>query len=60
MSDVAAGGELRERSTVIQQMTGRPVPFEITEPPVTRYVRGCLTGAAGATTGFFPAAVELT
>jgi hypothetical protein len=30
--DVAPGGVLRERSTVIQQKTGRPVPFEITEP----------------------------
>ena len=32
VSDVAPGGVLRERSTVIQQKTGRPVPFEITEP----------------------------
>ncbi len=32
LSDVAPGGELRERATVIQQKTGRPVPFEITEP----------------------------
>lgn len=32
VSDVAAGGILRTRSTVIQQKTGRPVPFEITEP----------------------------
>jgi integrase len=32
VSDVAPGGALRERSTVIQQKTGRPVPFEITEP----------------------------
>jgi integrase len=31
VSDVAPGGSLRERSTVIQQKTGRPVPFEITE-----------------------------
>ena len=30
--DIAPGGVLRERSTVIQQKTGRPVPFEITEP----------------------------
>ena len=30
--DVAPGGALRERSIVIQQKTGRPVPFEITEP----------------------------
>lgn len=32
VSDVAPGGSLRQRSTVIQQKTGRPVPFEITEP----------------------------
>ena len=32
MSDVAPGGGLRARATVIQQKTGRPVPFEITEP----------------------------
>jgi integrase len=32
VSDVAPGGVIRARSTVIQQKTGRPVPFEITEP----------------------------
>ena len=32
VSDVAPSGVLRTRSTVIQQKTGRPVPFEITEP----------------------------
>jgi integrase len=32
VSDVAPGGSLRARATVIQQKTGRPVPFEITEP----------------------------
>ena len=31
VSDVAPGGVLRERATVIQQKTGRPVPFEITD-----------------------------
>jgi integrase len=31
VSDLAPGGALRERATVIQQKTGRPVPFEITE-----------------------------
>lgn len=34
LSDVAPGGTLRQRTTIIQQKTGRPVPFEITE--VTR------------------------
>lgn len=32
VSDLAPGGSLRRRSTVTQQKTGRPVPFEITEP----------------------------
>lgn len=32
VGDVAPGGVIRQRSTVIQQKTGRPVPFEITEP----------------------------
>jgi len=31
VSDVAPGGSVRERATIIQQKTGRPVPFEITE-----------------------------
>jgi site-specific recombinase XerC len=32
VSDIAPGGVLRARAMVIQQKTGRPVPFEITEP----------------------------
>ncbi len=32
VSDVASGGSIRQRSTVIQQKTGRPAPLEITEP----------------------------
>jgi len=32
VSDVAPGGSLRQRATVVQQKPGRPVPFEITEP----------------------------
>jgi len=32
IGDVAIGGTVRQRSTVLQQKTGRPVPFEITEP----------------------------
>lgn len=31
VSDVAQGGAVRQRTTVLQQKTGRPVPFEITE-----------------------------
>nr|WP_312449315.1 tyrosine-type recombinase/integrase [Brevundimonas naejangsanensis] len=32
LTDVAQAGAIRYRSTVVQQKTGRPVPFEITEP----------------------------
>ncbi len=32
ISDLAPGGAIRPRATIIQQKTGRPVPFEITEP----------------------------
>ena len=32
IADVAHGKVIRQRSTIIQQKTGRPVPFEITEP----------------------------
>jgi integrase len=32
VSDVAPGGVVRQRANVIQQKTGRPVPFELTEP----------------------------
>jgi integrase len=32
LGDVAHGGTIRHRSTIVQQKTGRPVPFEITEP----------------------------
>lgn len=31
VSDVAPGGSLRQRATVIQQKTGGPIPFEITD-----------------------------
>ena len=32
LADVAQGCVIRQRSTIVQQKTGRPVPFEITEP----------------------------
>jgi integrase len=31
ISDVEAGGRIRERATIVQKKTGRPVQFEITE-----------------------------
>ena len=32
LCDIAQGGTIRQRSTIIQQENGRPVPFEFTEP----------------------------
>ncbi|MGX1742152.1 tyrosine-type recombinase/integrase [Bosea sp. NPDC055353] len=32
IGDVVLGGTVRLRSTIIQQKTGRPVPFELTDP----------------------------
>ena len=32
LPDIAQGRTIRHRSTILQQKTGRPVPFEITEP----------------------------
>jgi integrase len=32
VSDLAPGGALRQRATVVQKKTHRPVPFELTEP----------------------------
>ena len=31
VSDVASGGNIKERTTIVQQKTGRPVQFEMTE-----------------------------
>ena len=31
LEDVCAGGRVRERATIVQRKTGRPVQFEITE-----------------------------
>lgn len=32
VSDVVLGGTVRLRTSIIQQKTGRPVPFELTDP----------------------------
>jgi integrase len=31
VNDVCVGGQIRDRATVVQQKTGRPVQFEVTE-----------------------------
>jgi integrase len=49
LSDVLSAGALRRRSIVIQQKTGRPVHFEITEQARQSLARwlGCRRGDAG-------------
>ena len=41
VDDVSAGGRVRDRGTVIQQKTGRPVQFEITAQRDPRSKIGC-------------------
>lgn len=36
ISDVVLGGTVRLRTSIIQQKTGRPVPFELTDPRAKR------------------------
>ena len=45
VGDVAIGGAPRHRATIVQQKTGRPVPFEITEP--TRVALAALLALKG-------------
>jgi hypothetical protein len=45
VDDVCVGGRVRDRATVIQRKTGRPVQFEITEPTRTA-IRDCLANTA--------------
>lgn len=54
VSDVAPGGVLRARSTIIQQKTGRPVPFEITEPTREALAAWLAVRGRGADDWLFP------
>lgn len=58
VSDVAPGGSLRQRATVIQQKTGRPVPFEITDGTRERWPVGSRFADVAMTIGCFPAGVD--
>jgi integrase len=54
LGDIMAAGELRRRATIIQQKTGRPVQFEITEQ-TRRSVADWLTRKGGEQDGWlFP------
>jgi hypothetical protein len=59
VSDVAPGGVLRARATVLQQKTGRPVPFEITEPTRDSLASWLQRWVGVRTTGYFQAAAGL-
>jgi hypothetical protein len=59
VSDVAPVGSLRERATVIQQKTGRPVPFEITDPPAMHSMLGSRAGRGARTIGYSLVAADL-
>jgi hypothetical protein len=56
LSDLAPGGSLRQRATIVQQKTGRPVLFEITEPAREALAAWLACRGAETTTGYFPAA----
>ena len=56
IDDVCAGGRVRDRATVIQKKTGRPVQFEITEQ--TRSAIGKWLAAFDARRGPEPFPVE--
>ena len=58
VGDVRRGGGVRARSTVIQQKTGLPVPFEITEPTRDAIVACWRRGGDVRTTGCFPPAAN--
>lgn len=59
LSDIAQGGTIRHRSTIIQQKTGRPVPFEITEPRGKHLHNGWSSEDDVVTTGSSPAVAEM-
>ena len=51
VSDVAPGARFAQRATVIQQKTGRPVPFEITDTTREALTAWLALRGAGRTTG---------
>jgi site-specific recombinase XerC len=54
VSDVCVGGHVRDRATVIQQKTGRPVQFEITEQTRMAIRDWLADGALGSGRFLFP------
>lgn len=54
VNDVCIGGAIRDRATVIQRKTGRPVQFEITEQTRTAIRDWLVDGALGSGHFLFP------
>ena len=58
VSDVVTGGSIRERAVIVQQKTGRPVQFELTEP-TRRAVSAWITWRSLDEKGFlFPSRIH--
>jgi len=58
VDDVSVGGRVRDRATIVQKKTGRPVQFEITEQTRAATRRGLPTFETGAPGTSFPAGSE--
>jgi len=58
VEDVCVGGRVRDRGTVIQKKTGRPVQFEITEQTRSSSETGCPRPISGTGAIFFRAGFE--
>ena len=58
INDVCAGGRVRDRATVIQKKTGRPVQFEITEPTRAAAADCCPASVPLAATATFSRAAS--
>ncbi|MDR3484344.1 MAG: tyrosine-type recombinase/integrase [Bradyrhizobium sp.] len=58
VADVLTGDHMRERSIVVQQKTGRPVQFELTEPTRTAVREWLDTRASSNLAYLFPSRVK--
>jgi integrase len=58
VDDVSVGGRVRDRATIVQKKTGRPVQFEITEQTRAATRRGLPTFEPGTPGTSFPAGSE--
>ena len=54
-ADVHLGDTIRLRTSIVQQKTGRPVPFELAEPTRERSPHGCVCAHCDGATGSFRA-----